>query len=240
MILSLGNNKSIFVTLQEKDIEECRSISVVREKFHLWGDKASFENKRYRKGILNTKKDPRRTERIGLYGEKVFSLLTGFPLDQSKREEGDPGWDFIIDNLKIDIKTASWENLNFTKIYKPKYYGEHYLKATDDYGNLLTLRSDVYFICSLIYHNGEKVVIVNGKKYRSEIDATKVIIEIKGFILKEEILKNKEQRLADKLVKDEKAKWKNYYIKNEELISPLEFLWEHRNSLNSSKISIFV
>ena len=235
MIFYSPNYKSIFVTLQEEEVEFCRDLAEKRCKFKKWGDKANSKNKEWRKGVLNDEDDPSCAERIGLYGEEAFSILTGLLVDETVSEKGDKGWDFLLEDenkkYKLDVKTSKI-------VYSKKNnYGEFYIKATNDKGTIKTLKSDYYLMASIAHHNG---IIINKKGYLSEKDATMIIVELHGFVSKENILKNKKERLGKPVTSNKEAHWKNYYIKKEELIEPIEFLWNYKYIINNKEAGIFV
>ncbi|KKK92166.1 hypothetical protein LCGC14_2705660 [marine sediment metagenome] len=215
MIFTNYNSVTISVTLDEEDVKYCRDLAVKRCKFKKWGDTP------YGRGGLNSAKDPSCTERIGMYGEIAFKVLTGKPIDEKISDKGDSGWDFEFINNNLDVKTQK------RLADHPK--GEFYITATDKNGNLKELRADSYFFGIIASHNGSK----------TEIDATRVIVEFHGFISKEDVLKNKEERLAPCISK-KFVNMKNYYIKKSELINPVDFLWEYRKDLNYKSAGIFV
>jgi len=215
MISTNCNSVTILVTLDEEDIKYCRDLAIKRCKFKKWGNSA------YGRGGLNSAKDPSCTERIGMYGELAFKVLTGKPIDEKISDKGDSGWDFKFIDNKLDVKAQR------KLADHPK--GEFYITATDKNGNLKKLRADSYFFGIIASHNGSQ----------TEIDATRVIVEFYGFISKENVLKNKEERLAPCISK-KFVNMKNYYVKKSELINPVDFLWEYRKNLDYKDMGIFI
>jgi len=227
--------KSVFINLNTKDIIYCKELSLKREKREIWGNRANEKNKKYRTGIINTDNDPTRVARIGLYGEKAFNILTGIPIDESISDRGDEGWDFIIGKnpeTKIDIKNSAYE-----PPLRSNNYGEFYLRAdSDEKGKFKKLKSDIYVFSSIAYHNG---TTKNAKGFLSDLNATNVIVQIHGYIHKDNILKNKTERLGDPIIKNSKN-WKNYYINKKELLSMTDFLWEYRYDLKWEKADLII
>jgi hypothetical protein len=230
MITYHPNKKSVLVYLDEKIVKECRERGVSFCKFKKWGDKAPAETKDWRKGILNDKDDPSQAERIGQYGEVAFSMFSGIEVDKEVKDKGNK-FDFSMkDGKLIEVKTNKVVYKDATK--SKGYYGPFFIKAIDERGRKLPLKSDFFIFTSIYEHNGK----VNKGSYRSEIDATWIVIEIHGIITKEQLLKNAEERLAPAL----KGSHQNYYISEEELMSPASFLCDYGHVLNLGKACIFV
>jgi len=233
MIFVDQNNKSVFVSLDKNDIEFCKKLAEKRSKYKIWGDKATPKNKAWDKGFLNSKKDSSRTERVGLYGEKAFSILTGLPVDETVSKKGDKGWDFEIvvnkQNIKIDVKTSLKE------IWRENIDSRLYMRADDRRGKLKVLKANYYFLTSVIYYDS---ILFKDKK-TTDINADNLIIEMHGVITKEDILRKKEERIGGPATKNKNANWKNYYIEREELVSPIEFLELYQSSFNFINAGVF-
>jgi hypothetical protein len=223
MILPDINDKSIYVYLNADDLEYCHKIAKIRCKYKKWAKKGA-KNDRYDKGILNSDDDPYRTERIGIYGEKAFNLITGLPIDEEERPKGDPGWDFILPDsqIKIDPKHSLTSHDTF------------YIKAAKSSLKPQKPKSDFY-VFSYNY-NPEGL---------AEKDARDLWIKIVGVISKKSILENAKERIGKPLVKsgfddDGKPKWLNYYIKKEELIDPITFFWNIRKHMKHEQTDLYL
>jgi hypothetical protein len=229
MILMRGGEKTVLVTLDKETVAYCKALAWERKKFKEWGDKVPEDKKMYPQGILNNAKDIFKTERIGMYGEKAFSIFTGLPLDETISEKGDPGYDFLLNSsekiIKLDVKNQVSDDFTMNK----NSYGEFYVR-TDR-----IRRSDAYFFTTTFEHNG---TIVNKYGDRSEVDATKIEVRLYGFITKEDILKNKEERIRP--CRKKSGDWKNYEVKKSELISPLDFMWQNQYNLNFQDAGLFL
>lgn len=63
----------------------------------------------YGKGVLNTTRDPYRTERVGLLGEVAYGKAIGHPEDTDfSYIQGGDNTDFKHNRFKVDIKCASY------------------------------------------------------------------------------------------------------------------------------------
>lgn len=113
------------------------------------------------RGLINSKDDPCRAERIGLLGEAALAQIIDRKVDYEYKEGGVP-FDFRLNNLKIDIKTAG------------KNYGVGLIRAKTAEGKVLTLKSDVYAFGYII---------------KDDRDNKIAEIEILGYLRKEEIEK---------------------------------------------------
>lgn len=221
---------TVLVYLDENMVNECKERAVSFCKYKKWGDSASEQSKQWKKGILNDENDPSQAERIGQYGELAFSILTGIDVDKEVNDNGNK-YDFpLLNNQKVEIKTSK---ILYKEATKSKgYYGPFFIKATNEYGKRLPLRSDYYVFTSIFNHNG--TVVSKGRL--SDIDATMVMIEIHGFISKEQILDNTIQRENSAL----NGKHTNYYIKEEEIISPISFISANSNLFPLNKSGVFI
>ncbi len=224
MIYPDYNKNLIHVGLNRPDIDDCWEVAYNRMKYHEWGDNASTpESKAWRQGLTNSEEDKFRTERIGMYGEKALSLLIGIDVDREKRLKGDK-WDFVIGDKKIDEKNNKMFYKEITE--RKGLPGPFFFKATTDDGKrYLTLKSDYYFFS---YLNDFNII--------DEKTTDIIVVTLCGAITKEQILKYKKERTGPPLKKDKRLKFKNYYIKEKELISPVDFLWKFKDHLDLSKI----
>lgn len=88
----------LFVTVSGENYRACEKSS---------HNMASNKKKgHYGSGILNTKEDPRKTERVGRLGEMAFSIVYKLPVDFTYIDGGDP-YDFIVNGKTINMKTNS-------------------------------------------------------------------------------------------------------------------------------------
>src|SRR5574337_737239 len=103
---------------------------------NLW---ANTKKGRYGSGLINSNKDPRKVERVGLLGEMAFSILSKLPVDFGYKEGG-ASYDFILkDGRTVDIKTES----------KLHDYNCGLIYAISDWGKPIMLRADLYVFCYL-------------------------------------------------------------------------------------------
>ena len=230
MILPDVNDKSIYVYLDADAIQYCHKIAKIRCKYKKWA-KEGDKNDRYNKGILNSEKDPYQTERVGLYGEKVFSLITGLPIDEEERPHGDPGWDFILPDSKIKIDPKN--SLALYDVAKEKgLYGQFYIKASKSSLKTEEPKSDFYIFS--YNHNPEGI---------PEKDTKDLWIKIVGVISKKSILANAEERIGKPLTKkgyeNGEPLWLNYYVKKEELLDPITFFWHIRRHIKHEKTDLY-
>ncbi len=94
----------------------------------------------YGKGILNSAKDPYKTERIGKLGEMAFSKKFGYPMN-NEYVKGGTAHDFTMKNgATIDVKTAA-----FYPDYKAGL-----IYAANAAGELVKLKSDIYVFFFLL------------------------------------------------------------------------------------------
>jgi hypothetical protein len=237
MLFAHSNRNTVLVTFDEEKVKYCRDLGWGRKKYDIWGEIASEQNKEYRKAPLNDDpKDRSRAERIGVYGEKAFSLLTGLPVDETISDRGDK-WDFVIPGkeIKVDVKTHSI--LYDEKADKENKYGPFFITATNGFGKPKTLYPDYYCFVVIAEHNG---TTKSNRGFITDKNATKVVVEVYGLISKESILANKEKRIGSPMTNKKGSNWKNYYIKEEELEDPILFMWKHRNVLTNGKIDLFI
>lgn len=122
---------------------------------------SSSKRGRFGRGLINRKDDPFRAERLGLLGEAALAKLIDRKVDYEYKEGGVP-FDFRLNNLKLDIKTAH------------RNYGSGLIRAKTPTGVPLTLKSDIYVFGYVV----------------SEDKLNKIaVIELVGYLEKEEIEK---------------------------------------------------
>jgi len=220
----------VHISLNIEEHVFCRNLGIGRAKRDKWGKNASAKNELWRGGIINKRGgiiDPRnlqdamdksRAERLGLYGERAFANFTGLKVNEDILEKGDR-CDFKIGDTKIEEKN---HKIFYKEIAKKKgKFGPFFFRITDDNGNIKPLISDYYFFSYL-----------NDFDYKGEIDREILVVTLYGYISREELMKNIDERIGSPLMKNVDDKWKNIYVKEEELISPIDFLWQFKDFLD--------
>jgi hypothetical protein len=67
------------------------------------------------------------THFLGLCGEYTFSLLTGVEFDAELKVKGDPGYDFIIAEKTVSVKTTQyWRDPHLKEYLSPKHFCDFY------------------------------------------------------------------------------------------------------------------
>lgn len=79
-------------------------VAIAKEVSKNWGTQ-TWGDCGYNGGLLNSESDPRRTERIGIYGQIAFGKLMNRPVDLAYRADGD-AYDDYFRERSIDVKTA--------------------------------------------------------------------------------------------------------------------------------------
>lgn len=95
---SFNSDGSVGILIEKDEyliIEEYASKMWANQKKGEWG-----------RGLVNTPEDPFKVERTGRLGELALAKLLGLSLDLSYIKGGD-AQDFIIGDMKYDIKTAT-------------------------------------------------------------------------------------------------------------------------------------
>ena len=70
---------------------------------------------------------------IGLCGEKIFSLEFGLPMNEELIKTGDGGYDFIVNNKKINVKTTIyWHDPHLKEMTDPKWWADYYFLVALD------------------------------------------------------------------------------------------------------------
>ena len=90
---------------------------------------------------------------------------------------------------------------------------ELYIKAINEKGGKIKLKSDIYFFTTIYCFDGI-----------SEKDSSKIVIQLYGSISKKIIIENGKDKI--KPAKNKDFKWHNYYIQKKELMPPMKFLWK--------------
>ena len=213
MILPNANDGSICVCLNKEDKEYCEKIARIRKKRGKWDGV-------YGGGVLNTPEDPVRAERTGVYAEKAFNLMTGLPVDEEERPNGDPGWDFILPNstIKVDAKNSV------------ALYSKFFVHAANESLVVGEPKSDFYVFSYNYFHPD-----------LPEKDADNIWIKIVGAISKKTLLAK--DRIGEPLTKkgyeNGKPKWLNYYIEPEELTDAITFFWKIRKHIQHEETDLY-
>jgi len=127
----------------------CLQIDIKKNYYQLCEDAAcdQWNNKKkgkYGNGIINSKVDPYKVERIGLLGEVAIGRLFHTPINTTYTEYGEKH-DFKIKGITLDVKTASKPGSTISYIYAGKNSEQR-----------LSIRSDVYVCCRLESEDREK------------------------------------------------------------------------------------
>jgi hypothetical protein len=125
----------VIIRVEANAYKECDAFSRA-----MWAN--SKVGNEYNRGILNTKEDPYKTERVGALGEMAFSLFMGAPVDFEYSKFGKEV-DFTINGKTIDVKTAA----------EKSKYSISLLRATTDRGNPVKISCDVYVSAYIIEEN---------------------------------------------------------------------------------------
>jgi hypothetical protein len=202
------------VKLSVNETQECKRLALMegRDKRNLWTETP------YRRGFVSY------NTFLGCVGEKsVSKTFFDGKIDESISFIGDGGKDFTYGKTHLDVKAqvseATWAVKN------RGIYGGFYVIATDKNNREKKLKYDMVFfvvVDSLLYNN-------RWYKYKIKKDILKkdwenvsaINMEICGYIWKEDILKNKYERIGPTLYTSKNGNSYNYYIKKEELILPL-------------------
>ena len=178
-----------YVLLNRDDILKCVKLSGDFSKYEQWGgsDTNRLDDRdNYGAGIWNTSKDKYKTERIGLFGEVSFSILSGLPLDEEIRTGGN-SWDFIA-HVKKDITLDVKNTATFKE--RPDKYGEFIIKnSTWEHGlkKVYPLKAHGYFFTSnFVFLNDN-----NNKFWDFNSKVTKIIMRMHGAISANKIENNR-------------------------------------------------
>jgi hypothetical protein len=224
------------IKINRPGIEYCAGLGENRGKYN----HPDWQQDGYRQGLLNSDENPYVAERLGAYGEFAFSkFVGGIPLNETVSRYGDRGTDFRNFGTTIDAK-FQWEPSH--KAIQLNYFGPYYVTATDRFGKEKQLKSNIYFFLTMHQvmkaENGKykEVSRQDVKKLGKDLEADFIIMELRGYIYRDTILANKEERIAP-LLWDEAgtSNRRNYYIKSSELLSPQHFL-EHVGHRSKVKV----
>ena len=242
MIIPDYNNGTIDVCLDAKHLGKCQELAQVF-------DKTTTDNKEgwggfgtYGGGVGNSPKDANNVERTGALGEKAFSLLTGIPMNEQFKENGDEGFDFTIPSFSIDIKCHTRHP---NQAVEWGFFGSFFTKAHLINNVYVAPRADVIVFSAIIsgdsfsekYGSDWDRVGINSK------DADNLIIRFFGAIKSSKIFENHQDRLGAKLQRGgptAQSSFKNYYIKKEELLPMIDFAYKYKNELFTTNSGIII
>jgi len=117
------------------------------------------------RGLINNSDDPCRAERVGLLGEAALAQFINRKVDYKYKEGGNP-FDFSLNNLTIDIKTAA------------KNYGCGLIRAKTPNLTVIELKSDVYVFAYLEAENRDEqtaVVVLKGWLEKESIEKCDIV-----------------------------------------------------------------
>lgn len=145
------------ITITSDLYQKCEECSQNR-----WSNKKKGQ---FGRGLINKKEDPCRAERVGLLGEAALAQYINRKVDYKYKEGGSP-FDFHLNNLTIDIKTAA------------KSYGCGLIRAKTVNNTVIELKSDLYVFAFLESEDKEKkeaTVILRGWLKREEIEKCNIV-----------------------------------------------------------------
>ena len=204
---------AIVVTLPPRESSAARARGETFKKF----DKPAWQTT-YKKGLLNTSKDPTKTERIGAIGEQAFHALTGLSIDAEIREHGNK-FDFLLQtpnkDLKIEIGTQEYR---YHEAEDRGLKGMHYYRRArkNRAAPLLPLKADIYIF-----------------GLTEQFDGNIAQVMFEGWITVDDF---REHCFVDEAIF---GTHDNYYIHKSHLKDMMEFLWIYRDCLKLSGTSLF-
>ncbi len=116
---------------------------------------------KYGKGILNTKDDKFKVERIGLLGEIAFAKLFNLKTDFEYRKGGDK-YDFVLNGKAIDVKVAA----------KFPEYRKGLILRRSERGYEIKVSKDIYVFG---YLKSESIVTFVGYQHKSFIEKLPIV-----------------------------------------------------------------
>ena len=238
MIIPNYNDGTIDVYLDAKDLGRCQELATTFSKLGEWGELNTYGG-----GIGNSTNDKKRVERTGALGEKAFCKLTGFPMNEDYKANGDDGFDFAISSFSMDIKC---QMRYYEQAVDWGFYGEFFTKAHLENGVYVPPRSDVIVFSSVF--SGDSWTENYGKDW-DEVgvdskNSNNLIIKFYGAISSKKIFSNYQERLGSQFQRGgpnaQVGDFKNYYINKKELLPMLDFLNKYKNELLTSKSDIII
>lgn len=160
-VLIDGNYKKYYhIHIDQNKYKVC-----IKASMNMW----SSEKKgcKYNEGMLNTKKDPYRTERIGRLGEMAFGILVEQPIDDTYIKYGDK-MDFLYKGKKINVKCSTKYNKNEIC----------FVRGIDSFGKKIELIQDIYVFSYLKNEDSKKEianVVIMGYQTKEFIENKKLI-----------------------------------------------------------------
>lgn len=238
MIIPNYDDGTIDVYLDAKALGKCEELSSTFSKLDQWGGLNTYGG-----GIANTLSDTKKVERTGALGEKAFSLLTGIPMNEEFKANGDDGFDFKIPSFSIDIKCHM---RYYQQALDWGFYGEFFTKAHLANGDYVPPRADILILAAVVAGDSWT------EKYGSDWDrigidsqgSNNLIIKFYGAISSKKIFSNYQQRLGCKFQRSgpnaQVGDFKNYYINKNELYPMIDFLEKYKNELMTVKSGVII
>jgi hypothetical protein len=210
------------VKLSKEETLRCKEIALKegRDKSVQWS-----ENE-FRKGFLG-----RAATFLGIVGEySVDKTFFNQGVDESVSVTGDGGKDFNVHGIKIDVKCQITES---SSAIEKGYLGGFYTMAVDKNSNDKDLKYDMIFFTTVhaLLWRGRILTDLQSKRNLCSSDKSLssperwmeiegIAIELCGYIWKDDILRNKDQRKDRTLMRSNGGNNYNYYICRDELILP--------------------
>lgn len=146
------------------------------QSMNMWGSK---KKGKYGAGLLNSREDPFRTERLGLLGEMAVCKCINQPINLSYAEYGDGGSDIIIKDIRFDVKTASYD-YGMVCIQVINEGGKHINKDVGGYIATFKELDD--------YDDKRAVIILVGYQFKGFVDSLPTVPARKGSHFNKELL----------------------------------------------------
>ena len=242
MIIPNYHNGTVDVYLDARHLGRCHELAKVFDKTTTddkegWGGFGTYGG-----GVGNSVEDEDIVERTGAVGEKAFSLLTGMPMNEKFKQNGDEGFDFRIPSFSIDVKCHTrYPN----QAVEWGFFGDFFTKAHLVNNSYVAPRADVLVFSAIIA--GDSISEAYGSDWdRVGVDSKNsynLIIRFFGAIRSSEIFKNYQDRLGAKFQSggpESFSNFKNYYIKKEELLPMIDFVSKYKNELFTCNSGVIV
>jgi hypothetical protein len=237
MIIPNYDDGTVDVHIDPIDLGKCKQLASVFSKLGQWGGLDTYGG-----GSGNTVDDTKRVERTGALGERAFSKMTGIPMNEEYKANGDAGFDFQVPSFSIDVKCHT-RNPNQAEEWG--YHGEFFTKAHFRNGSYIPPRADILIFSAIVA--GDATTNKYGDDWgefgvNSKI-ADNLIIRFFGAISSKKVFNNYQERLGAKLQRggpNSHSEFKNYYIKKEELLPMIDFLFKYKTELLTAKSGVII
>jgi len=243
MIIPNYDNGTIDVHLDPVYLGKCKKLASVFDKTTTeqqegWGPIGSYGG-----GYGNTPKDNNNVERTGAIGEKAFSLLTGLPMNEDFKPNGDDGFDFKVPSFSIDVKCHTRHP---NQAVEWGFNGEFFTKAHAVSGSYVPPRADILIFSAVIA--GDKLKDDSGDDWEdTSVDSknsNNIVVRFFGAISSKKVFTDIKGRLGSPLQsggpKALAGNFKNFYIKREELIPMIDFLSRYKDELLTTKSGVII